>query len=181
VYVPSLVIRRKSRSGIFLPIGVLVQTLLRTATDEHFAWMLGEATAPDGRSLAPGGIDDAVTLARLRGLAARLRSHRDNGFWLIVSGGEVVGLCGFKDLPREGVVEIGHGIAASRRKLGHATRAISAMLIEVSGDEGIRWIEATTGESNTFSQGVLRRNGFVRMGIRTDAQDGELLLWRKAL
>jgi RimJ/RimL family protein N-acetyltransferase len=93
----------------------------------------------------------------------------------------VVGLCGFKDLPREGVVEIGYGIAASRRKLGHATRAISAMLIEVSGDEGIRWIEATTGESNAFSQGVLRRNGFVRMGTRTDAQDGELLLWRKAL
>jgi len=99
-------------------------TALIEATDAHFAWMLGEAPAPDGLILSPGGIDELWVYAWLRRNLAALGPATS---WLMTADGEVVGLCSFKTAPdADGFAEIGYGVAPERRRLGHATRGGSA-------------------------------------------------------
>src|SRR4051794_11593299 len=93
----------------------------------------------DGGTLVPvpaGGALDA--LDRLTGgrPVGRGWPHADTGAglaftttggwtWLIIDGnGCVVGECGTKAAPRDGVVEIGYGLAAPSRGAGVGTRAV---------------------------------------------------------
>jgi RimJ/RimL family protein N-acetyltransferase len=155
-------------------------TVLIEADDRHFAWMLGETAAPRGLALAPGGVDDPATIAMLRGMAAKLRTQYGGGHWLMVDDGEVVGLCGFKQVPKDGIAEIGYGVAASRRRRGHATRAVAAILNEVSNRDSVRRFTAETAIDNTASQRVLEHNGFTKSGTRNDPDDGELIVWHRS-
>ena len=100
---------------------------------------------------------------------------------MIVSGDEIVGLCGYHKPPRNGEVEIGYGIAQSHRKLGHATRAVAAIIEHASQDSTIKSIVAETTTSNLPSGRVLANNGFVQVGTRHSAEDGDLICWRKNL
>lgn len=149
-------------------------------TDAHFAWLLGERPVPDdGLREAPGGVDAKAVLASLRTLAARLHHAGCHAHWLIVDAGEVVGLCGFKRPPNPaGAVEIGYGIAESRRRLGYATAAV-ALILARSAQDGVSLFTAETASSNIASQRVLERNGFDRVGARYDDEDGALILWTK--
>ena len=151
------------------------------ANDDHFAWMLGETPAPKNLRLPPGGVDDLTVLLMLRGIASDLQSQCRVGSWLIVADLEVVGLCGFKRAPKDGVAEIGYGVAASRRRRGYATRAIAAILNLVSGDAAVRTLVAETAVANVASQDVLEVNGFVKTGTRNDPEDGELICWSRSL
>jgi len=153
--------------------------ILIEATDDHFAWMLGEAGGPNGLSLPPHGVDDPATLAMLRAMAASQRARRQRGTWLIVASSEVVGLCGFKDLPGHGSVEIGFGIARSCRGRGHATQALARLLVEAAANPEIDEVTAQTAIGNGASQRVLQNNGFVIAGTRSDPEDGELITWRR--
>jgi RimJ/RimL family protein N-acetyltransferase len=153
--------------------------ILIEATDDHFAWMLGEADGPDGLSLPPDGVDDPVTLAMLRLKAASRRAGRRRGTWLIVADGQVVGLCGFKELPKHGSVEIGFGIARACRGRDHATQAVAQLLIEAAADPEIDEVTAQTATGNSASQRVLQKNGFMKVGTRDDPEDGELIMWRR--
>jgi RimJ/RimL family protein N-acetyltransferase len=157
------------------------QTTLRPIDDTHFLWMLGQRPADEGLTLAPGGIDTAETLRLLRHMTKRLHAAGSRGAWMIVSGGEVAGLCSYKQAPRDGVVEIGYGVAASRRRLGHATRAVTAMLYYAAADPAVRKVIASTAADNTASQRALERNGLIQNGTVLDPDDGELLLWHKDL
>jgi RimJ/RimL family protein N-acetyltransferase len=114
----------------------------------------------------------------LRGVARRLRAH-GLALWMIVADGEVVGLCSYKDAPTaDGSVEIGYGIAATRRRRGYATRAAAALLDVARQDAAVRTVLADTAVDNASSQRVLAKNGFQRVGTRTDPIDGELIVWR---
>lgn len=117
----------------------------------------------------------------LRRTTAKLRDRNVAGSWLIVASGEVVGLCGFKAVPDKGVAEIGYGIAASRRKQGHATRAVAALILQASRDPEIGALRAETAIANIASQRVLERNGFVKSGTRNDPEDGDLIVWSRSL
>jgi len=152
---------------------------LRFATDDHFAWMLGEADDPGGLSLPPLGVDDPATLALLRLLATSRRAMRRRGTWLIVADGQIVGLCGFKELPEPGRVEIGFGIALTRRRRGYATQAVAQLLIEAATDPEIDEVTAQTAIDNSASQRALQKNGFVKAGTRDDPEDGKLIMWRR--
>jgi len=102
------------------------------ATDSHFTWMLGESPSPDRLGLPPGGIDEAWVLRWLR---RNLASFGQPGNWLVVAEGEVVGLCSYKTAPSaDGAVEIGYGVAATRRRLGHATRAVELAIRAARSD-----------------------------------------------
>jgi len=145
------------------------------ATDAHFAWMLGEAAAPDGLSLPPGGIDAPWVLRWTRRNLARLGQP---GSWLIVADGEVVGLCGHKTGPdAQGAVEIGYGVAAERRRQGHATRAVALAVQSARCDGRIRRLVAETALRNLPSQRVLEANGFVRTGTSVDDDEGDMIVW----
>ncbi len=135
--------------------------------------MLGGAPFTPGLRLPPGGVDAPEVLHIVQSMAAT---------WMIVEDGEVVGLCSHKRLPTpSGETEIGYGIAESRRRLGHATRAVAAMVAEASLDPTVKLLSAATATSNPASQRVLERNGFEEMGRLLDPEEGEIIRWQRTV
>jgi len=91
-------------------------TLLVEAADGDFEWMInGKPQGRSGLRLPPGGVDDDFVLKMVRIMAQQLRAQNCNGAWMITSGDEVVGLCSYRRPPSGGEVEIGYGVAQSRR------------------------------------------------------------------
>jgi RimJ/RimL family protein N-acetyltransferase len=162
-------------AAIEVELGILVE-----ASDSHFAWMLGEAPAPTPQlRLPPDGVDAPDIVRLLRNMARRLRTVGSRNSWLVVADNEIVGLCGYKQPPAaDGKVEIGYGITESRRNQGHATRAVSAMLVLARRDPSVSTVVAATSVDNIASQTVLERNGFERTGMSDDPDDGRLIWWR---
>lgn len=158
-------------------------TTIVEVRDADFAWMLrNDGRRRRGFVLPPGGVDDQATLAHVRAIAARLRAAGyDRGAWMIVCDNEVVGLCGYHHSPGpDGFVEIGYGIAGSRRGRGHATRAVAAMIAYAARDPAVHLIVAETSLDNVFSIRVLEKNHFERAGERPDPHTGAaLIFWRR--
>jgi RimJ/RimL family protein N-acetyltransferase len=102
---------------------------------------------------------------------------------LMVAGGEVVGMCSHKTAPdAEGAVEIGYGVAATRRRLGYASRAVSDVITDARADPRIRRLTAETALANIASHRVLEVNGFALTGERKqDPDDGEVAVWALAV
>jgi RimJ/RimL family protein N-acetyltransferase len=156
-------------------------TLLE-ATDDDFEWMIRGVAVPNrGLSLPPGGVDAKAVLAHVRAIARTLlQQWGRTASWMIVANDEVVGLCGYKYPPTtDGAVDIGYGVAASRRRRGHAYSAVAAILENARRDGSIQDVFADTAVENVASQGVLKKNGFERLGAHVDPDDGETLIrWR---
>jgi RimJ/RimL family protein N-acetyltransferase len=149
------------------------------ATDEHLAWMLGEAEGPEGLRLPEGGVDTPLILRWVRRTLPKLG---DRGAWMMVAGGEVVGLCSYKWPPTAaGDVEIGYGVAPAHRRFGYATQAAGLILDAARSDERVRAITAETALTNRPSQRVLEANGFIQTGRGMDDEEGETILWRLEL
>jgi RimJ/RimL family protein N-acetyltransferase len=147
------------------------------------AMIAGQSRLRDDLRIPPGGVDDPTVLGHVRDITARLHSDGSDAGWMIVASGEIVGLCGHKNVPTDtGEVEIGYGVAASRRRLGYATQAVAAMLDLAKADPAIRIVCADTAVNNVASHGVLKRNGFIRTREHIDPEDGEpLIRWEKVL
>jgi RimJ/RimL family protein N-acetyltransferase len=114
-------------------------TIVEMTDDDLAAMLRGDACVRPGLAL-PGVGDTPETSAHVRRLAANAR-HRgfEGGHWMMVSGGEVVGLCGFKAPPtNDGEVELGYGVAASRRRRGHAAAAVQAVIETARRDPALR-------------------------------------------
>jgi RimJ/RimL family protein N-acetyltransferase len=145
-------------------------------SDAHFAWMLGgPAPAPELR-LPPGGVDEPAVIEVVRRMASKVRIAASLGGMIVVDG-EVVGLCGSKAAPTpDGVIEIGYGVARSRRGRGYATQAVAALVEAARHAGNIRRLLAETA-AHIASQRVLERNGFSRKGARSDPEDGDMIIW----
>ena len=157
-------------------------TVLFEADDQHFTWMLGGSAQPAGLRLAPGEADERSVIEWLQRLAARFRASNRVGVWMIVIDNEVVGSCCQKQAPdSDGTVEIGFGLASSRRGRGYATRAIAELIDIASRDMLVHRLMAETAVANIASQRVLERNAFVRTATRSDPEDGELIVWHREL
>jgi RimJ/RimL family protein N-acetyltransferase len=157
----------------------VAETTIVEASDADFEALIeGHARLANGLVPAPGGVEDRAVLERLRRLSERLRGTAVGGIRMMVADGEVVGTCGIKGEPAGGDVEIGYGVAASRRRRGHATRAVAALVAAISGELGMRTVTAETLAGNVASQAVLKANGFRSVGTRFDPDDGELIVWR---
>ena len=157
-------------------------TTLIEATDADFDWIIRRVQVSNrGLTLPPGGVDADEVLVHVRVIARSLQEqqgHTDN--WMIVAAREVVGLCGYKHRPSvDGAVDIGYSIAASRRRRGHATGAVAAILAKSEADPRVSYIIAETAIDNHGSQRVLMKNGFQYIGTVIDPEDGERLLrWK---
>jgi RimJ/RimL family protein N-acetyltransferase len=152
---------------------------LIVATDAHFAWLLGEADAPDGLLIPPRGVDAPWVLRWRRRIQPTLG---DRGGWLMAARGEIVGLCGYKGPPNaQGVVEIGYAVARERRRRGHATRAVTLVIEAARQDPQVSAIVAETALANLPSQKVLAVNGFSDVGRSVDDDEGEMIVWRLEL
>jgi RimJ/RimL family protein N-acetyltransferase len=155
--------------------------MLIAATDDDFASLLDESPRR-GLAPPPGGLETPPVLLMLRALARTVRAEFSPAAWLIVEDDEIVGLCSLKHAPdADGAVEIGYGVAASRRGRGLAQRAVAEVLAWARSDFRIRAVTAETSVDNGPSQRVLERNGFARVGERTDSEDGNLVCWRASV
>lgn len=134
--------------------------------------------APQDFALADTPIAPVEILEMLAGLAAQIRESFSPASWLIVADDEVVGLCSVTRPPRDGILDIGYGIAPSRQRRGLASDAIRDVVAWARADARVSAVTAETGVDNIASQTVLARNGFVRIGERLDEEDGPLICWR---
>jgi RimJ/RimL family protein N-acetyltransferase len=160
------------------------QCRLVTLRDSDLEAMIaGETRVRAEFAVPPGGVDDPVVLDHVRAITARLLSQGCDAEWMIVANGEIVGLCGHKNVPADtGEVEIGYGVAASRRRLGYATQAVAAMLELAKADPAIQVICADTATDNIASHRVLERNGFTRTREHIDPEDGtRLIRWEHSV
>jgi ribosomal-protein-alanine N-acetyltransferase len=142
---------------------------------------------PDGAALdAAADSDDALAAALgctvVPGWATfteRLRAA-PAGEWgtrFFVVDGELVGWGGFKGPPRDGAVEIGYEIAASRQGRGLATAAVRAMLAEAFAGAGVQRVLAHTLPERNASNYVLEKCGFRFEG---DVVVRGMAVWRYA-
>ena len=154
---------------------------LVASEEADFEWMLGGGPGRLGLTLPPGGVDDEQTLWIVRRMNVALRKVHDRGAWMIVRNGEVVGLCSYIRPPAAGEVEIGFGVAATRRNRGYASAAVTAMLQAATEDPLVSVVLARTAIANLASQRVLQRNNFMPVGTDSDDSDGEMILWRRAV
>lgn len=155
---------------------------LIAADDECLSWLMGAADAPAGLRAPPGGVDEPVVVSYVRNTAAKVRQTWQGGCWMVVVNGEVVGLCSYKTPPdRDGLVEIGYGIAPQRRRRGHATLAVGELILLSAKCAEIHCLTAETEVSNVVSQRVLARNDFRQVRRRSDPKHGEFIVWRRDL
>lgn len=141
------------------------------------------ALVPVGRPLAAAVCAGEPVTARLAELgltAARgwphddtagalraLADHGDDGGWLVVADGAVVGECGWRGGPDpRGDVELGYGLAPSARGRGLGTEAVGVLVAWVERQPGVRRVTARVRVGNEASRRVLRRLGF------TERDDG---------
>lgn len=150
--------------------------ILETTKDDYARLILGRA--PRDLELADTPIAPPEILEMLAGVAAGVWAVLSPASWLIVESNEVVGLCSITRQPKEGVIDIGYGVAPSRRGRGYAARAIGDIVVWARGCADVTAITAETSTTNVASQLVLRRNGFIRTGERIDDEDGPLICWR---
>jgi ribosomal protein S18 acetylase RimI-like enzyme len=155
--------------------------VLIEATDTDFRWMLGEHCSQRGLRLPEGGVDDPVVLGIVRSITMRLHDAGSRASWLVVCNEEVVGLCSYRRPPADRCVEIGYGIAPSKRGNGYATSAVAAMVEAAALDPSVDTLTAETTVQNLASQGALERNGFARASTRVDVEDGEVIGWARGL
>jgi ribosomal-protein-alanine N-acetyltransferase len=76
------------------------------------------------------------------------------------SSGLICGGTSFHGLPRERTIEIGYGLAESKRGFGYATEACGAMVLTAFASRDVDRVEAETDADNWRSKAVLKRAGF---------------------
>jgi [ribosomal protein S5]-alanine N-acetyltransferase len=90
--------------------------------------------------------------------------------------GEVIGNCGFKGPPTDGMVEIAYGVAPEVEGKGYATEAAQALTDYARTCGEVRIIRAHTLPGGVASQRVLAKCGYQHVGEVIDPEDG--LVWR---
>ena len=150
---------------------------LQAVDDADFAWLMGEGAAPaDAPELPEGRIAPDAVMGLLRGLAASVGSVLDGEVaWLMIVGGEAVGLISITKVADPERPEIGFGVAPARQRRGHATAAVTA-LIKLASPRFAGFI-AESAVDNDGSKAALARNGFTVRAERIDPEDGPVLCW----
>ena len=100
-----------------------------------------------------------------------------HGFSMVHRDSEaVVGTCGFKGPPADGVVEIAYGVSPDQQGKGYATEAAQILTDYAFSSGKVRVVRAHTLPEWNASTRVLTKNGFRRIGEVIDPEDG--LVWR---
>jgi len=90
---------------------------------------------------------------------------------VVLEDGRVVARIGCHEGPRDGVVEIGYGVAPTHRRQGLATAMVSQFL-DWLALHGVSTVRASVSPGNTASRALLDRFGFVEVGSHMDEEDG---------
>ena len=89
----------------------------------------------------------------------------------------LVGCAAFKGKPISGKVEIAYGTFPQHQRKGVTTEICKKLLVlSLKTNASIRVTARTLAEEN-FSTKVLRKNGFERIGMVHDDEDGDVWEW----
>jgi len=103
-----------------------------------------------------------------------------HGYSLVERGSEaVVGSCGFKGPPVDGVVEIAYGVSPEQQRRGYATEAAAALVAYAFRRTDVSVVRAHTLPDASASQRVLVKCGFERVGEVDDPEDGPVCRFEK--
>lgn len=153
-------------------------TMIIEAESSDFHALIAGA-APRRFHLPDSEIAPRDVLLMLHDLAEEVRPDFRPAAWLIVEDSEVVGLCSvIRDPGPTGTVEIGYGVAPTRRRRGIAGRAVADILNWAKSHAQVHALAAETALSNQYSQRALEMNGFQKWGERVDEEDGQLICWK---
>lgn len=112
-----------------------------------------------------------------------IREHPDSQKWLSylpidIKTNTLIGSCGFKGSPENGIVEIGYEVCKTFRNQGYATE-IAKQLIDIAfKDENVTTIMAHTIAKNNASTSVLKKCGFKFVKKTFDEEDGNVYQWQ---
>ena len=118
----------------------------------------------------PAYSPDYFTLAgQRRRIERMLARHRDGESWpvVIVAGQTVIGQVTVQEILQRAwrKASIGYWVGTPNQGQGHATRAVGLVVQLMTRDLGLHRAEAFTQIENVASQNVLRKNGFLPIGI----------------
>ena len=129
-----------------------------------------------GLQIPEGALPPAKTVAR----AVMQLDSGTPAFWCIpflivaTSRSTLLGACGFKTAPVDGIVEISYGIARAERGRGAATVAIDHLLRLAASSGLVEQVVAHILPHNVASSKLVARLGFSPAGSLVDT-DGELV------
>jgi [ribosomal protein S5]-alanine N-acetyltransferase len=89
----------------------------------------------------------------------------------------LVGSCGYKGNPANGMVEIGYEVAEGYRGKGLATEIANALINHAMQKSGIDRVQAHTLAAENESCSVLKRCGMQKMEEIEDPGDGKIWRW----
>ena len=96
------------------------------------------------------------------------------------ASGVAIGMLGGKGGPDDaGRIEIGYGLIPEAWGQGYATESVRALTLWLLARSEVQIVAAETSVENFASQRVLEKCGFLKVGERTDPEDGPLYLWEK--
>ena len=90
---------------------------------------------------------------------------------------QVIGVCGFKNAPANGTVEIAYSTFPPFENRGFATAMAVEMVAIARSSPNIRAVIAHTLPQPNASTHVLRKNGFCNTGEVIDPEDGPVWRW----
>lgn len=97
--------------------------------------------------------------------------------YFVLRENQIVGSCGFKGQPKEGIVEIAYWTFDEYEGQGISTFSCSELIkISQAFDPSIQ-ITATTAPEHNASTKILQKNGFTYDGIVQDHEIGDAWLW----
>ncbi len=93
-----------------------------------------------------------------------------------------IGQVGFKGQPdTDGSVEIGYGLNATHHHLGYGSEAVGALVNWALESGFAKRVSAAALVTNLASNRLLEKLGFVRVGTRFDAEEGDdLIVWERS-
>lgn len=90
-------------------------------------------------------------------------------YFAIIVNNKIIGSIGSKGKPdKDGMIEIGYGIAACYENKGYTTEAVSLFCKYFFSNKLVQAIKACTDLSNIASQRILIKNGFKYSGIEDE-------------
>lgn len=92
---------------------------------------------------------------------------------------EVVGICGFKNAPSDGNVEIAYYTFPTYEGKGYATAAAAALTAIAESSSEVQLVIARTLMEPNASTRVLTKCGFALTGEVVDPEDGQVWQWER--
>lgn len=125
---------------------------------------------------------DALPPAFVAARALEQMMEGDSAYWcstfyiVVTEEQHIVGSCGFKHAPRNGMVEIAYGISPECRRKGAASSAVQALL-QLAFDGGVSQVLAQVNPDNLASTRVVQKLGFIEAGSYVDDEQENLVRW----